>query len=132
MKLHGRAELSLNARRRLASRVVERGWTLGEAAAAPKDGGDRADRCAGEDGLGWVVRSGERDGVGQNGTQDGARRGAQRASAFRGLHGAAVAHQIQSRRRKERYRPPDMMMIRAVETQKPQCAENPGYGTFWP
>ena len=34
MKLHGRAELSLNARRRLASRVVERGWTLGEAAAA--------------------------------------------------------------------------------------------------
>jgi len=34
MNLHGRAELSLNARRRLAGRVVEQGWTLGEAAAA--------------------------------------------------------------------------------------------------
>jgi len=34
MNLHGRAELSLNARRRLAARVVEQGWTLGEAAAA--------------------------------------------------------------------------------------------------
>jgi len=34
MRLHGRAELSLNARRRLAARVVEQGWTLGEAAAA--------------------------------------------------------------------------------------------------
>ena len=34
MNLHGRAELSLNARRRLAARVVEQGWTLSEAAAA--------------------------------------------------------------------------------------------------
>jgi len=34
MNLHGRAELSLNARRRLAGRVVEQGWTLTSAAAA--------------------------------------------------------------------------------------------------
>ncbi len=34
MYLHGRAELSLNGRRRLACRVVQQGWTLSEAAAA--------------------------------------------------------------------------------------------------
>ncbi len=34
MKLHGNAALSLSQRRRLASRVVEEGWSLAEAAAA--------------------------------------------------------------------------------------------------
>src|SRR5207249_807549 len=34
MMLHGSAELSLNARRRLVGRVVEEGWTLTKAAAA--------------------------------------------------------------------------------------------------
>src|SRR5215211_5897388 len=34
MELHGSAELSLNGRRRLASRVVEEGWTLTQAAEA--------------------------------------------------------------------------------------------------
>jgi transposase InsO family protein len=34
MRLHGNAELSLNKRRRLATRVEERGWTLANAAGA--------------------------------------------------------------------------------------------------
>jgi transposase len=34
MKLHGNAELSLNKRRRLATRVAEHGWTLTSAADA--------------------------------------------------------------------------------------------------
>jgi transposase InsO family protein len=34
MKLHGNAALSLNKRRRLATRIVEQGWSLAEAAAA--------------------------------------------------------------------------------------------------
>jgi transposase InsO family protein len=34
MRLHGNAELSLNKRRRLATRVLERGWTLTSAASA--------------------------------------------------------------------------------------------------
>src|SRR3954453_19119702 len=44
MKLHGRAELSLNARRRLVRRVVEEGWSLTEAAAAA----EVSDRTAGK------------------------------------------------------------------------------------
>jgi transposase len=34
MRLHGNAELSLNKRRRLATRVGEDGWTLRKAAEA--------------------------------------------------------------------------------------------------
>ncbi len=34
MKIHGNAELSLNKRRRLATRIVEEGWPPAKAAAA--------------------------------------------------------------------------------------------------
>jgi transposase InsO family protein len=48
MKLHANAALSLNKRRQLAGRVVERGWTLTEAAAAA----EVSVRCA----CKWVGR----------------------------------------------------------------------------
>jgi transposase InsO family protein/transposase len=48
MKLHGNAALSLNGRRRLATRVIEEGWSLGEAAEAA----EVSDHTA----LKWVAR----------------------------------------------------------------------------
>ena len=48
MMLHGSAELSLNARRRLVGRVVEEGWTLTKAAAAA----EVSVRCARK----WITR----------------------------------------------------------------------------
>ena len=61
MNLHGRAELSLNARRRLAGRVVDQGWTLGEAAAAAevsvRTAGKWARRYRAEGDVGLLDRS---------------------------------------------------------------------------
>lgn len=61
MNLHGRAELSLNARRRLARRVVNEEWTLGEAAAAAevsvRTAGKWAQRYRAEGDTGLLDRS---------------------------------------------------------------------------
>ncbi len=44
MKLHANAALSLNKRRVLARRIVEEGWSLGEAAEGAETDEDAADR----------------------------------------------------------------------------------------
>jgi transposase InsO family protein len=61
MKLHGNAELSLNKRRRLVSRVEDEGWTLAEAAQAAevsvKTAGKWASRYRSEGSAGLLDRS---------------------------------------------------------------------------